>query len=79
MAGRDDDECIHLMVPSECSICNGKELEAKRQTKRAREMALALGAFEATYSGTCYRCGEWFDAGAPITKAGDGWIHWDCK
>lgn len=71
MAGTD--ECIHLLDPATCTICNGRD---KREREAARTV---VRTFAARFGGTCRRCDEGIEPGSLISELGDGsYVHEEC-
>lgn len=64
-----------------CACCDlptyscGKAAEQRQRADAARRAGefVARGWFRAQYPGPCEICGEWFQPGALIGRAGDGW------
>jgi len=55
-----DAECIHLLPPSQCSLCGGGDAR-----RRAERWAVERW-FTAHYAGMCVRCGSAFHPGDTI-------------
>ena len=67
------DECIHLLDPATCTICNG------RQRREAREAHTAWSApFRAKFDGFCRSCDVTIDQGDLIVYDGDEVRHAEC-
>lgn len=68
------DECIHLMDPAHCTLCNGKEAARRRD---AQSIAYV---FEAHYESHCQTCGEPVAIGDSMFRMVDGSLRCDqCK
>lgn len=68
------DECIHLLDPATCTICNGKD--------RARRLAAqsVKFAFGAKFVGPCPTCGESVVPGDVLFRMVDESLRCDsCK
>ena len=63
-------ECIHLLDPATCTICNGW---LKRDLSRRWSRP-----FPARYSSRCFQCGERIYEGQLICYDGDVAVHEDC-
>jgi hypothetical protein len=59
------DECIHLLDPATCTICNGRDARERKAAKTV------VRTFTARYAGHC-RCGDLIAPGAIIAELGDG-------
>lgn len=68
------DDCIHLMDPAHCTLCNGR---AARETKAAHTVRQW---FIAGYPGHCEGCHDRIRPGEEIAQMEDGsYKHWGCK
>lgn len=56
----DEGECVHLLPPSQCVLCNGREAAENRARWQVDRW------FTAHYSGRCVRCGDEFHPGDMI-------------
>jgi len=65
------DECIHLLDPSTCTICNGR-------AKRERARTTWSNPFAARYPGRCFVCDERIDEGDQIRFSDGAVAHEDC-
>lgn len=65
------DECMHLLDPQTCTICNGRE-------KRERVTQSWSNPFTAKYDGYCTRCRGSIDAGDQICISDGAVAHEDC-
>lgn len=55
-----DSECVHLLSPSQCTICNGRDAAGRA------ERWVVERWFVAKYTGMCVRCGDVFHPGEMI-------------
>ncbi len=68
----DDDECIHLLDPRTCTICNGRD--AREHAEARRVVTTTTAQFASTL-----RCGHEVELGDLISLTGDGrWLCEDC-
>lgn len=74
-----DEECIHLLDPTTCSLCRPKgKTRAMRDFRQARRSIHASG-FQAQYDGQCFECGGDISAGDYIAHRDDGgYRHVEC-
>lgn len=71
--GVSDDECMHLLDPATCTLCNGHD---KRERGRK---PVALGrSFPARFDGWCGGCGGDIETGESIVRTDDGYVHVHC-
>jgi hypothetical protein len=73
------DECIHLLDPDTCTICNGRVKKEEKQVEVQRAWDAVMGGVLAQYGGTCSECHEWFNAGEMIVHMVGGWAHVGCQ
>lgn len=68
-----EEECIHLLDPSTCTICNGRDKrEAEAESSRYK-------MFPAKYAGRCSACRFSISIGDLIGwREGEPVLHWDC-
>jgi hypothetical protein len=66
-----NDECMHLLDPATCTICNGRE-------KRQRVTQSWSDPFHARYDSRCIRCDERINEGDLICFNGDIAVHEEC-
>jgi hypothetical protein len=68
-----DEECIHLLDPAQCTICNGSD---RRREKEDKEV---VAMFDAKFSGVCRSCGDVIEAGDRIGRLNNGkYVCEDC-
>lgn len=53
------EECIHLLDPADCTICNGRE----KREKQAATFDLVGAEIEARYEGSCPNCRQPIEVG----------------
>ena len=66
-----DDECVHGMDPSWCSLC--------LHPPRNQHAPVKLGPpFPASLAGQCPECDLPINPGQIICRAGERWVHTGC-
>lgn len=65
-----DAECIHLIDPATCTICNGSD--RKRRLEARREAEAISYVFPAKWDTACMRCQDRLWVGASVYRMGDG-------
>lgn len=69
----DDDLCIHEMIPSTCTLCNGREKKERDEGRKLSHM------FTAQFSGVCRGCGDVIESGDTIGRLNNGkYVCKDC-
>jgi hypothetical protein len=66
------EECIHLLDPSTCVLCNGRE-------KRERAVVRWTNPFPARYAGLCSVCSDQIEVDEPIVYNGTTVAHDGCE
>jgi hypothetical protein len=70
------DECIHLLDPATCTLCNGRE---KREREEAARIVVESHPFRARFDGRCRACFDGFTEGELIVRINDGlYAHKEC-
>ena len=72
------DECMHLLDPATCTICNGRDKRETQQRRHHMDSTYPASVVVARFEGWCDECHGTIESGQDIIAADGRWIHERC-